>query len=37
MTEQEKKYWNKWYMVVVGFLLFQIILYYFLSVYFNKG
>jgi len=33
--EQEKKYWNRWYFIVLAFLLAQIIFYYFLSVYFN--
>jgi hypothetical protein len=35
--QQEKKYWNKWYFAVLAFLLFQVVLYYFLSVYFNHN
>ena len=33
--EQEKKYWNRWYFMVLAFLVLQIVLYYFLSAYFN--
>lgn len=35
MMEQEKKYWNRWYFMVLAFLVLQIVLYYFLSAYFN--
>jgi hypothetical protein len=33
----DKRYWNKWYAVVLVFLALQIVCYYFLSAYFNKG
>jgi hypothetical protein len=32
----EKKYWNKWYIVVLAFLMLQIILYYFITKYFHE-
>jgi len=35
MMSSEKKYWNRWYAIVLLFLLFQVVFYYFLSVYFN--
>lgn len=37
MIEKEKKYWNRWYFIVVAFLVVQIVVYYFISVYLNKG
>jgi len=31
----DKNYWNKWYVVVLLFLIAQIIIFYFITRYFN--
>lgn len=33
--EKSKQYWNKWYAAVLLFLLVQIVLYYFITLYFK--
>jgi hypothetical protein len=31
----DKNYWNKWYMAVLVFLIMQIVIFYFITRYFN--
>lgn len=33
----DKRYWSRWYMIVLAFLVLQIVFYYFISIYFNKS
>jgi hypothetical protein len=35
LGDGDKQYWNKWYAAVMIFLLLQILLYYFITVYFK--
>gem|GEM_PF-860690 len=35
MLSPEKKYWNRWYLAVLLFLLIQIVLYYLLTAHFS--
>lgn len=35
MTEERKRYWQKWYVAVIAFLLLQIVAYYAFTVYYN--
>ncbi len=35
MMEQKKSYWNKWYVAVIVFLLFQIAVYNFITQFFK--
>ena len=34
--ERDKNYWKRLYIIVVAFLVLQIVLYYFITEYFNK-
>lgn len=36
MEKTERKYWNKLYVFVLLFLFFQIVLYYFITQYFQQ-
>ena len=36
MEKTEKRYWNKLYVFVLLFLFFQIVLYYFITQYFQQ-
>lgn len=33
--DTEKKYWNKWYFIVLAFLLAQIVIYYWITQHFT--
>ena len=33
--DQKKSYWSNWYIAVLMFLLFQIVIYYFITRYFK--
>ncbi len=33
--QNEKRYWNKWYLAVFAFLILQIVLYYFITIHFR--
>ena len=35
LEEKNSSYWNKWYIIVIGFLLVQVALYYFITAYFK--
>ena len=35
IMQNEKSYWNKWYIIVVLFLIVQIIIFYFITIYFK--
>lgn len=34
--EDDKSYWNKWYIAVLSFLLLQITVYYFITIHFSQ-
>jgi hypothetical protein len=34
-VEESRSYWNRWYIIVIVFLLIQVILYYFITAYFS--
>lgn len=36
MTVEKKKYWLKWYLIVIVFLIVQIVLYDYLTQFFAK-